>query len=94
MSSSAANLDDSSAEIGLAHGRIGLDLARAALGDLLAEIQHGDAVSDAHHQLHHMLDDVDAPSLPIQLPEPPVAVPPLPVQPRRFLPVPSLPKLP
>ena len=36
------------AEVGLDHARVLLDLVRRALGDLLAVVEHGDAVGDAH----------------------------------------------
>src|SRR5579863_4841868 len=44
------------AEIGLDHLRIALDVRRRALGDLLAEVEHRDAVADAHHQPNIVLD--------------------------------------
>src|SRR4051812_18362728 len=36
------------AEVGLDHGRVALDLDRDALGDLLAVIEHRDALGDLH----------------------------------------------
>ena len=33
--------------------------AGVAFGDLLAEVEHGDPVGDAHHQLHDVLDQED-----------------------------------
>jgi hypothetical protein len=36
-----------------------LDLPGAALGDLLAEVQHRDALGQAHHQIHGVLDQED-----------------------------------
>ena len=44
------------AEVGRDHGGIALDLLRRALGDLLAEVEHDDAVRDRHDQLHVVLD--------------------------------------
>src|SRR5579872_165677 len=53
------------AEIGLDHLRIALNVGRRAFGDLLAEIEHRDAVADPHHQPHIVLDQQyrDAPAL-------------------------------
>jgi len=36
-----------------------LDGLGQALGDLLAEVEHGHAVADAHHQAHVVLDEDD-----------------------------------
>src|SRR5206468_3295135 len=47
------------AEVGLDHARVGLDLGGRSLGDLLAEVQHGDPVGDAHHEIHRVLDEED-----------------------------------
>ena len=43
-------------QVGLDDPRVALDLRRRALGDLLAEVEHGDAVGDAHDQAHVVLD--------------------------------------
>src|SRR5881628_2899207 len=43
----------------LGHARVGLDVARRALGDLLAVVEHGDAVRDLHHHPHVVLDEDD-----------------------------------
>jgi hypothetical protein len=43
-------------QIGFQHFGIGSDFGRAALGDLLAEADDGDAVGDAHDQAHIVLD--------------------------------------
>src|SRR5688500_8584829 len=59
-----------SAEIGFLHQRIVLDLRRRALGDLLAEVEDRDAVGDAHHELHHMLDEQDGHAAAAQLHDP------------------------
>src|SRR5438094_10226294 len=50
------------AEVGLDHARVGLDLGGRSLGDLLAEVQHGDPVGDAHHEIHRVLDEEDGPA--------------------------------
>src|SRR5262249_20321278 len=39
--------------------RVLANLVRQALGDLLAELQHDDAVADAHDQAHVVLDEQD-----------------------------------
>ena len=44
------------AQVGLDHAVVRLHLGRRALGDLLAAVEHGDAVGDAHHDLHVVLD--------------------------------------
>ena len=44
------------AQIGLNDLRVVADLIRRALGDDAAEVQHGDALADAHEQTHVMLD--------------------------------------
>ena len=46
-------------EIGLDDDRIGLDLRRSALGDLLAEVEHRHVVGDGHHHVHVVLDEED-----------------------------------
>src|SRR5579859_2625671 len=56
MSSTSRSIGTGS-QVGLDHGRVGLDLGRPALGDLAAEVEHGDAVADAHHQAHVVLDE-------------------------------------
>src|SRR5215216_156053 len=43
-------------EIGGDHIAVLLHLRRRAFGDELAEIEHGDAVGDIHHQRHVVLD--------------------------------------
>ena len=48
------------AEVGRDHGRVALDFLRRALGDLLAEVQHHDAVRDRHDELHVVLDQQHA----------------------------------
>src|SRR5919202_683901 len=52
-------------EIGLDHTRVVLDLLRRSLGDLFAVVEHGDAVRDAHHDLHVMLDQEHGDVLPL-----------------------------
>ena len=47
------------AEIGLAHGRIGLDVGRSAFRDLAPEIQHRDAVGHRHDEFDMVLDQQD-----------------------------------
>src|SRR6266446_2958225 len=47
------------AEIGLDHVDVVLDLVRRALGDDLAEVQHRDALAQAHHEAHVVLDHED-----------------------------------
>src|SRR5262245_39659906 len=44
------------AEVGLDHARIGANLVGRALGDLLAHVEHGDAVGDVHDDAHVVLD--------------------------------------
>src|SRR5207247_1962636 len=44
------------AEVGLDDPRIVADRVGRALGDLLAEVQHGHAVGDSHHHRHVVLD--------------------------------------
>ena len=39
--------------------RVGPDLLRRALGDLLAVVEDGDPLADAHHHLHVVLDQQD-----------------------------------
>src|SRR5690242_4491222 len=46
-------------EVGLDHALVLLDLLRRTLGDLLAVVEHGHAVGDAHHDLHVVLDQQD-----------------------------------
>ena len=43
-------------EVRLDHALVRLDLGRRALGDLLAVLEHGEALGDAHHDLHVVLD--------------------------------------
>src|SRR5262249_20799231 len=45
------------AEIGFDHLRIPRHLGRRAFGELLAVIEHDDAIGQAHDRLHQMLDD-------------------------------------
>ena len=47
------------AEVGLDHALVVADLLRAALGDLLAVVEHGDVLRDAHDHLHVVLDQQD-----------------------------------
>src|SRR5712691_1677591 len=47
-------------QVSLDHARIGLDLSRRALGDLLAVVEHGDAVRHPHHDAHVVLDEEHA----------------------------------
>src|SRR5579863_6072031 len=47
------------AEIGLDHQRIALNVRRRPFGDLLAEIEHCDAVADAHDEPHIVFDQED-----------------------------------
>ena len=49
-------------EIGLDDFGVVLDLRRSPLGDLLAEIQHGDRLRDAHDHAHLVLDEQDGDS--------------------------------
>src|SRR5262247_2933532 len=53
------------AEIGLDDARVRAHLVRRALGDLLAHVEHGDAIGDVHDHAHVMLDQDhgDAPFL-------------------------------
>src|SRR6266404_9126637 len=46
-------------EVRLDDGRVGADLLRRALGDLLAHVEHGHAVGDVHHHAHVVLDEDD-----------------------------------
>src|SRR4030095_155772 len=52
-------------EIGLDDARIGADLVRGAVGDLLPHVEHGHAVRDVHDHAHVVLDEYhgDAPLL-------------------------------
>ena len=45
------------AQIGLDDHWVGLDLLRGALGDDLSEVEHADALADAHDQVHVVLDE-------------------------------------
>src|SRR2546425_1253190 len=45
------------AEVGLDDARVAADRVGRALGDLLAEVQHGHAVGDAHDHRHVVLDE-------------------------------------
>src|SRR6478672_5664286 len=47
------------AEVGLDHLLVRLHLGRGAFGDLLAVVEHGDAVAQAHDELHVVLDQED-----------------------------------
>ena len=47
------------AEVGLDHLLVLLHLGGRALGDLLAVVEHGEPVAQAHHQLHVVLDQQD-----------------------------------
>src|SRR5450432_76985 len=44
-------------EVGAYDLGVGLHLGRRAVGDLLAEVERDDAVGDAHHHVHVMLDE-------------------------------------
>src|ERR671917_718581 len=57
------------AEVGFYDARVLAHLARRALGDLLAVIQHGYPVGDAHDHPHLVLDEEDGD--PPLLPQPP-----------------------
>ena len=46
-------------EVGLDHARVRAHLVGLALGDLLAVVEHGDALGDAHDDLHVVLDQQD-----------------------------------
>src|SRR5437667_263512 len=59
-----------SAQISFLDCRIVLHLRRSALGDLLPEVEHRDAVGDAHHQLHHVFDEHDGDSFGAQIDNP------------------------
>src|SRR5712691_2838237 len=59
-----------SAQVSFLDRGIVLDLRRSALGDLLAEVEHRDAVGDAHHQLHHVFDEHDRDSFRTQIENP------------------------
>src|SRR5271170_4621679 len=50
-------------EIGLNDQRVAADLSRLSLGNLFAEIEHGDPVRDRHDELHHVLDQQDSDAL-------------------------------
>ena len=47
------------AEVGLDDPGIATDLLGGSLGDLLAVVEHGDPIADAHHHLHVVLDQQD-----------------------------------
>src|SRR5262245_45447560 len=47
------------AEVGLDDERVGAHLVRGALGDLLAHVEHRDAIGDVHHHAHVVLDQDD-----------------------------------
>ena len=47
------------AQVRLDNGGIGLDVIRRALGDDPAEVQHTDALADAHHKVHIVLNEHD-----------------------------------
>src|SRR3989442_5446574 len=59
-----------SAQIRFLDCRIALHLRRSALGDFLAEVEHRDAVGDAHHQLHYVFDEHDGDSFRAQIDNP------------------------
>src|SRR5712691_7374811 len=44
------------AQVGLDHDRVVLHLGGRAFGDLLPEVEHGDAIGDVHHDAHVVLD--------------------------------------
>src|SRR3990172_4137654 len=44
-------------KVGLLHAGIPLDVARGALGDLLAEVEDDDVVGDVHDDVHVVLDE-------------------------------------
>ena len=46
-------------EVRLDHARVALDVRGRALGDLLAVVEHGDAVGHLHHHAHVVLDEED-----------------------------------
>ena len=46
-------------EVGLDDARVVAHLLRRALGDLLAVVEHGDLLGDAHDDLHVVLDEQD-----------------------------------
>ena len=46
-------------EVRLDHARVGPDLGRWPLRDLLAVVEHRDPLGDAHHDLHVVLDQQD-----------------------------------
>src|SRR2546425_86640 len=46
-------------EVGFDDTLVGLDLAGRAFGDLLPEVQDGDPIGDAHHEVHRVLDEED-----------------------------------
>src|ERR1700704_4540965 len=56
LSASTSSSIGGSPQVGLDHGRVGLDGGGQALGDLAAEVEYGDTVADPHHQAHIMLD--------------------------------------
>src|SRR3989449_11716482 len=45
-------------EVGFDDTLVGLDLAGRAFGDLLPEVQDGDPIGDAHHEVHRVLDEI------------------------------------
>ena len=47
------------AQVGLDDARVGAHLGGLALGDLLAVVEHGDVLGDAHDDLHVVLDQHD-----------------------------------
>ena len=47
------------AQVGLDHLLVALHVVRRAFGDLLAVVEHGHPVAQAHHQLHVVLDQQD-----------------------------------
>src|SRR5205809_22880 len=46
-------------DVGLDHRLVVLDLPRCAVGDLPAEVEHDDAIAEAHHGAHVVLDEQD-----------------------------------
>src|SRR5438477_3790469 len=56
-------------EVGLLDALVGEDLVGDALGDLLAGVEHGDALGEAHHRAHDVLDHDDGDPSPVELEE-------------------------
>src|SRR5205814_5777274 len=51
------------AKVGLLHGRVPHDLLRRAFGDAFARVEHHDALGEAHHGPHDVLDHDDRDAL-------------------------------